>query len=85
MYNRRGRSLTHPGKIGHTIVKNILDSGYKGSVFPINPVAGDICGLQSYRHIDDIQDSIDIACTVVPARWFMERYWNVQKKVLNTI
>ena len=56
-----------PGKIGHTIVKNILDSGYKGSVFPINPSGADICGLQGYRHIDDIQDPIDIACTVVPA------------------
>ena len=57
-----------PGKIGHTIVQNILDSGYTGAVFPVNPEAGDICGLPSFRHVDEIPDPIDIACTVVPAR-----------------
>jgi predicted CoA-binding protein len=28
---------TSPDKIGYEILKNILDSGFKGSVYPINP------------------------------------------------
>ena len=35
-----------PGKIGYTVVKNIIDSGYKGQVYPINPFAPEILGLK---------------------------------------
>ena len=62
-----GASRT-PGKIGHTIVQNIIDSGYKGNVFPVNPAGGEICGLQGYKNIFEIEDPVDIALTVVPAR-----------------
>ncbi len=57
-----------PGKIGHSIVKNIIASGYKGGIYPINPAGGDICGLTSYPGIEDIKGPVDVACTVVPAR-----------------
>jgi len=57
-----------PGKIGHSIVTNIIGSGYKGGIYPVNPAGGDICGLKSYKRIEDIEAPVDVACTVVPAR-----------------
>jgi len=28
-----------PGKVGYSVVKNLVDGGYKGKIFPINPKA----------------------------------------------
>jgi acetyl-CoA synthetase (ADP-forming) len=56
----------HPGKIGYTILKNILDYGYKGKVYPINPNADEILGLKAYKSILDVPDKVDMAIIVVP-------------------
>jgi len=32
-------------KIGYKILKNIIDAGFKGKIFPINPRGGEILGL----------------------------------------
>ncbi|MEM4694823.1 MAG: CoA-binding protein, partial [Ignisphaera sp.] len=34
-----------PGKVGHAILKNIIESGYKGEIYPVNPKADKILGL----------------------------------------
>ncbi len=57
-----------PGKIGHTIVKNLIDSLYEGSIYPINPKAGEIQGLQAYSSVLDVPYDIDAAILVIPAR-----------------
>ncbi len=55
-----------PQKFGHLIVKNIIDGGFKGKVYPVNPKAGDILGLQSYPSVSAIPDDLDLVITVVP-------------------
>src|SRR5674476_1297443 len=40
-----------PGKIGYTVVKNIINSGYKGQIYPINPSAPEILGLKCYPSV----------------------------------
>ncbi len=62
-----GASRT-PGAIGHTVVKNILDSGYRGKVYPVNPKADEILGLKCYKSVLDIPDEVDLAVITVPAR-----------------
>ncbi|MCD6330585.1 MAG: acetate--CoA ligase family protein, partial [Thermoplasmata archaeon] len=57
----------HEGKIGHTVVKNIIESGYKGKVYPINPKGGEILGLRVYKNILEIEEDIDLAIITVPA------------------
>ena len=42
-----GASRT-PGKIGNTILRNLLKLGYEGQIFPVNPRAEEIEGLRSY-------------------------------------
>lgn len=59
----------NPDKIGHKILKNILNGGFKGKIYPINPKAGEILNLKSYKNIADIQDNIDVACIAVPAKF----------------
>ncbi len=57
-----------PGKIGHTVVKNLIDSRYEGDIYPINPKGGMIQGLQAYASVLDVPYAIDAAILVVPAR-----------------
>ncbi|UCG13222.1 MAG: acetate--CoA ligase family protein [Deltaproteobacteria bacterium] len=60
---------TSPDKLGHEILKNILDGGYQGKVFPINPKADAILGLPCHANIKDVQDPIDLAVLIIPARF----------------
>ncbi len=61
-----GASRT-PGKVGFEVLKNILDSGYQGNIFPINPKAQHILGLKSYSSVLDINEPIDLGIIIVPA------------------
>jgi len=57
----------HEGKIGHTVLNNIVSSGYKGKIYPVNPKGGKILGLKVYESIFSIEGEIDLAIVVVPA------------------
>ncbi|MCJ7665803.1 MAG: acetate--CoA ligase family protein [Actinobacteria bacterium] len=57
------------GKVGRTIFDNIIGSGYKGKVFPINPNAADIGGHKCYSSILDITQDITLAVIVIPAQY----------------
>ncbi|MCL6611688.1 MAG: acetate--CoA ligase [Peptococcaceae bacterium] len=61
-----GASRT-PGKIGHAIVKNILGSGYRGKIYPVNPREAEIAGLQCFPEVGAIGGGVDLAVIAVPA------------------
>jgi acetyltransferase len=63
---------TTPGKIGHTVVKNLIESGYEGGIYPVNPSADEILGLKCYASVLDIQENIDAAAITVPAKFVLE-------------
>ncbi len=56
-----------PGKIGYSLMSNILSSGYEGEVYPINPKGGEILGRPVYKSIEDVPGEVDIALIAVPA------------------
>jgi acetyl coenzyme A synthetase (ADP forming)-like protein len=56
-----------PNKIGHVIVKNFVDGGFGGKIYPINPSAEEILGLRSYKSVLDIKEKVDSAVIAVPA------------------
>lgn len=60
-----GASRT-PGKVGYDILKNILQYGYQGVVYPINPEAPEILGVKAYPSILDIPGEVGLAVVVVP-------------------
>ena len=57
-----------PSKLGYSTVKNIIDGGYKGKIYPINPKADEILGLKCYRRVTDIPGQVDVAVIVIPAK-----------------
>lgn len=56
------------GTVGDRIVKNILESGFKGPVYPINPKADIIHGLKCYPSILKVEEDVDLAVVAVPAK-----------------
>jgi acyl-CoA synthetase (NDP forming) len=58
-----------PDKTGHIILKNILDGGYAGSVYPVNPKAETILGLKCYPALTAIPGDLDLVVIVVPAKF----------------
>jgi acetyl coenzyme A synthetase (ADP forming)-like protein len=58
-----GASRTE-GKVGHSILKNLIASGFEGEIVPVNPNADEILGLKSYPKIK----KVDLVVIVVPAK-----------------
>ncbi|MBU4301285.1 MAG: CoA-binding protein, partial [Actinobacteria bacterium] len=48
-----GASRT-PGKAGNTVVSNMLEFGFEGRLYPVNPGAGEILGLRCYRSLLEV-------------------------------
>ena len=47
--------------VGSVIFRNILDSGYKGRLYPINPKHESIHGIATYKSIEDIGARVELA------------------------
>jgi len=58
-----------PDKLGHEIMKNILDSGFQGTVYPINPKADAILDIPCHVSVKDIAEAPDMAVIIIPARF----------------
>lgn len=56
-----------PNKIGYAIIDNIIKSGYKGRIYPINPKEKEIAGIKCYSNISKIGGEMDLAVISVPA------------------
>lgn len=54
-------------KIGGAIFHNLLDCGFTGAVFPVNPKAEAVAGVLAYPTVADIPGAVDLAVVVVPA------------------
>ena len=57
------------GKIGNSVMKNIINGGYVGALYPINPRADEILGKQCYKSVKDIPGEVDVAIFAVPAKF----------------
>lgn len=55
------------GKVGMVITRNVLELGYAGQVFLINPNKKELYGRRCYAEIKDVEKEIDLAVIVVPA------------------
>ncbi|WP_424627725.1 acetate--CoA ligase family protein [Bradyrhizobium sp. SYSU BS000235] len=56
------------GKIGNSVMKNLINGGYKGKIYPIHPKADEIMGIKAYKSVKDVPDTIDTAVFAIPAK-----------------
>ncbi|HVL71904.1 MAG TPA: acetate--CoA ligase family protein [Beijerinckiaceae bacterium] len=57
------------GKIGNSVMKNLINGGYKGQIYPIHPKADEILGYKAYRSVKDVPGDIDVAVFAIPAKF----------------
>ncbi|UOY02019.1 bifunctional acetate--CoA ligase family protein/GNAT family N-acetyltransferase [Blastococcus sp. PRF04-17] len=55
------------GKIGNALLRHLLDYGFSGPVYPVNPGARHVRGVPAYADIESIPDDVDLAVLAVPA------------------
>ncbi|PIR52941.1 acyl-CoA synthetase [Candidatus Peregrinibacteria bacterium CG10_big_fil_rev_8_21_14_0_10_49_10] len=54
-------------KVGHLILKNLIEEGFAGSLYPINPKEKEILGKTAYASIADVPEEVEMAVVVTPA------------------
>ena len=55
-----------PGKVGRQVLVNLLESGYQGKIFPVNPSGGKILGLESVRSVAGLPEGTQLGIVCVP-------------------
>ncbi len=60
------------GKIGNSVLRNLIDGGYRGRIYPVNPKAQEILGIPCYARVEDIADEVDVAIFAIPAAAVIE-------------
>jgi acyl-CoA synthetase (NDP forming)/GNAT superfamily N-acetyltransferase len=56
-----------PGGIGHAVLRSIVDGGYTGRLYPINPQADHVAGLPCFPSLAAAPRPLDLAVIAVPA------------------
>ncbi len=56
----------HTGKPGGRLLKNILNGGYTGNLYVVNPKEDEVQGVKSYRSVEFLPD-VDLAVLAIPA------------------
>lgn len=57
-----------PGKIGFSLIKNLLDGQFPGRIYPINYNEENILGLKCYPSVQDVNEDIDLVIIATPAQ-----------------
>jgi acetyl coenzyme A synthetase (ADP forming)-like protein len=68
------------GKIGNSVMKNLINGGYKGAIYPIHPKATEILGLKAYPSVKDVPGNIDVAVFAIPAKFVAQALTEVGEK-----
>uniref|UniRef100_UPI003567083C CoA-binding protein n=1 Tax=Hydrogenophaga sp. TaxID=1904254 RepID=UPI003567083C len=62
-----GASAT-PGKIGAMPLRYLIEHGYQGEIYPINPARSQVQQLRAYASLRDIGKPVDLAIFAVPVQ-----------------
>jgi acetyl coenzyme A synthetase (ADP forming)-like protein len=61
-----GASRT-PGSVGNAVMRNLIEAGYTGAVYPVNPKAKSIFGNPCVKSVTAIGEPVDLAVLIIPA------------------
>ncbi|GAA5526721.1 acetate--CoA ligase alpha subunit [Herpetosiphon gulosus] len=55
-----------PSRLGHRVLKNVIDNGYKGRIYPIHPTASAVLGQTAYPSVAAVPNDVELAVLVIP-------------------
>ncbi len=53
-------------KIGHQIIKNVIEGGFQGEIIPINPKASEVLRHKAYKSLSDVPEGVDLVVIAIP-------------------
>lgn len=68
------------GKIGNSVMKNLINGGYQGKICPIHPKAEEIMGMTAYKSVLDVPGTVDVAVFAIPAKFVAQALEEVGRK-----
>ena len=75
----------NPNKVGHVIVKNLLESHYSGKIYPVNPNTSSLINLKCYHSVLAIKHKVDLAVIAVPASLSLKAVADCGRKGIKNI
>jgi|UniRef100_A0A7C5ESU0 acyl-CoA synthetase (NDP forming) len=59
----------NPLNLAKGIVRNMLEAGYRGKIYPVGPRGGSIYGIPILHQVEDLPEPVDLAAILTPARF----------------
>ena len=56
------------GSVGYALMKNFLESGFEGEVYPVNIRKKEILGVKAYQTVEQLPKTVDLAVIATPAK-----------------
>lgn len=72
------------GKIGNSVMRNLVDGGFVGDIFPVNPKAKEILGKKVYADVSELPDGVDVAVFAIPAKLVVDTIAKIGRKGIPT-
>jgi len=73
------------GKAGNVIVINLLNLGFKGRVYAVNPKADTILGLKAYPDVSSLPEIVDVAVVATPSVYIPEIMKDIASKGIKRV
>src|SRR5437763_13569660 len=58
---------SNPDSPGHDYVRSLIDFGFRGPIYPINPRATEIAGVRAYPSLGDVPTDVEYVISCIPA------------------
>jgi len=58
----------NPKKVGSMGIRSLLEAGFKGKIYPVNPALSELFGLKVYPSVKAIPGEVDLAVIAIPAQ-----------------
>ena len=59
---------TNPKKSGGVLFSNLLNGGFNGPLYPINPGSPDVMGQRAYAHLGEVPEPVDLVYIILPSQ-----------------
>lgn len=74
-----------PSAFGYNFTRHLLDYGYRGKIYPVNPNYPEVLGIKAYPRLRDIADSVSYVICCIPASGVLELLEDCSEKGVKAI
>jgi len=61
-----------PRKLSSIFFTNLIDAGYKGGLYPVNPKYDNLFGYQCYKSVSSIPNEVDQVAILIPSQFVLD-------------